>query len=133
MARFVSGKALGESGYTVRFHVTRSTDYGDRFKLFRITTPDLQTSNPEELYGITLKKADENFFEVVDLLPKSLTEKAGLKIGDFVTAIDVERLGLPNKRWAYLPAAILLALVVLMQLARQRRANGVAPTDATTE
>ena len=133
MARFVSGKALGESGYTVRFHVTRSTDYGDRFKLFRITTPDLQTRNSKALYGITLEKADENIFEVVDLLPKSLTEKAGLKIGDFVTAIDVERLGLPNKRWAYLPAAILLALVVLMQLARQRRANGVAPTDATTE
>ena len=133
MAHFVSGKALGEPGYTLRFHVTRSTDYGNRFKLFHITTPDVTARNSEKLYGITLEKADENVFEVVDQRPNSLTKKAGLEIGDFVTTIDVEKLGLPSKRWAYLPAAILFALVVLTQLARQRRTSGVTQAVTTTE
>ncbi|MFQ5763823.1 MAG: DUF3394 domain-containing protein, partial [Rhodospirillales bacterium] len=130
LTRFTSGEVMGEPGYTVRFHVTRSTDYGDRFKLFRIPTPDLKAADPDELYGLTLKKTGDGHFKVSDLLPKGLAEDGGLKIGDTVTGIDVEQVGMPSKRWAYLPAAILLLVVVLMQLAR-RRSGGGDPATAT--
>ncbi|HIN21470.1 MAG TPA: TRAP transporter fused permease subunit, partial [Rhodospirillales bacterium] len=46
-AKFVSGEASVTPGYTIRFHLTRSTDYGDRFKLYRVFTPDLKDTGLE--------------------------------------------------------------------------------------
>jgi TRAP transporter 4TM/12TM fusion protein len=121
METFVSGEVMGEPGYTVRFHVTRSTNYGDRFKLFRIPTPDLRVDNPGDLYGLSLEKAKDGRFAIVNLVPKGLAESGGIELGDFVTAVDVEQVGQPDKRWIYLPALGLLVLVAGLQFARRRR------------
>jgi TRAP transporter 4TM/12TM fusion protein len=121
---FVAGEATADAGYTVRFHVVRSTDYGDRFKLYRVATPDMAAAAPEELYGITLEPVEDDRYEVVDLAFSGLAEQAGLEIGDYVTEVDVEQVGQPPKYLVYPFGLALLGLVIVSQLARRRRAAG---------
>ena len=69
-AKFITGEVSGTPEYSVRFHLTRSTDYGDRFKLYRVFTPDLKDTGLEARYGIKMAPADDGRYEVTDLTPK---------------------------------------------------------------
>ena len=130
MKPFVAGEARARPGYSIRLHVVRQTDYGDRFKLYRLATPDIKADTLDELYGMTLEPADEGRYVVADLLPKGIAEQIGLEIDDMVEAVDVETVGQPAKEWVYPIALAILLLVLAMQLARRRREDGVA--DAAT-
>ncbi|MFQ5955608.1 MAG: DUF3394 domain-containing protein, partial [Kiloniellales bacterium] len=121
--RFVVGEVTAERGYTVRFHVVRSTDYGDRFKLYRVATPDMAAAGPDVLYGVTLEPLGDGSYEVVDLAFNGLAEQAGLELFDRVTTVDVEQVGQPPKQLIYPFGLALLGVVVLSQLLRRRRAQ----------
>lgn len=121
LERFVAGEVVAEPGYTVRFHVVRSTDYGDRFKLYRVATPDMPAAAPAELYGVTLQSLDDGGFEVTDLAFNGLAEQAGLELYDRVTEVDVEQVGQPPKELVYPFGLLLLGLVLASQLVRRRR------------
>ena len=96
-AKFITGEVSGTPEYSVRFHLTRSTDYGDRFRLYRVFTPNLIDTNPEARYGLTMAPAGEGRFEVTNLMPQGLAEQAGIEIGDYLTEFDEERVGQPPK------------------------------------
>ncbi|NQU60744.1 MAG: TRAP transporter fused permease subunit, partial [Rhodospirillales bacterium] len=100
-AKFVSGEASATPGYSVRFHLTRTTEYGDRFKLYRVFTPDLKDTGTEARYGIKMAPVDGGRFEVTDLTPKGVSEKVGIQIGDSITEVDVELVGQPPKELIY--------------------------------
>ena len=132
LGEFIGGEARAKPGYGVRFHVVRHTDYGDRFKLFRIGTPELVGADLEELYGVKLEASEGDSYEVADLMADGLAEQIGLELGDEVTAVDVEQAGLPAKEWVYPFALLLLALVIALQMVRWRRettAPAVAPRE----
>ena len=120
--RFVAGQVTGKPGYSVRFHVVRSTDYGDRFKLYRLATPDMPAAGPEEIYGVVLTPLEGDGYEVGELLPEGLAEQAGLRRFDQVTAIDEEQVGQPSKYLVYPFGLLLLGVVIGSQLIRRRRA-----------
>ena len=126
LEKFISGKAAATPGYTVRFHVVRSTDYGDRFKLFRVPTPDMAIADPEVRYGTKLEPAGDGRYEVINLDVGSLAEQAGIRIGDYVTEVDVEQFGQPPKEWIYLVGLALIGLVLLLQLPRWRASRETA-------
>lgn len=44
-----------------------------------------------------------------------------MAIGDIVTKVDFEKSGLPAKQWVYPIALLLLALIILGQLARRKK------------
>jgi TRAP transporter 4TM/12TM fusion protein len=132
LKQFVAGEATAEAGYTVRFHVVRSTNYGDRFKLYRVATPDM-AGGPQDLYGITLEPFEDDRYEVVDLAFSGLAEQAGLEIGDYVTEVDVEQVGQPPKQLVYPFGLALLAVVIGLQLARRRRAQGAEAVATGTD
>ncbi len=128
--KFAAGEVTAARGYTVRFHVVRSTDYGDRFKLYRVATPDMPAAGPEEIYGITLQPVEDDRYEFAKLASRGLAEQAGVKLGDFETDIDVEQVGLPPKQLVYPFGLALLGVVIASQLYRRRRtqaAVGAAP------
>ncbi len=132
--KFVTGEASAPPGYSVRFHVVRSTDYGDRFKLFRIATPDMRVTGPDELYGVKIARVEEGRYEVAELGFSGLAEQAGLKVGDTVTAVDFEQVGLPAKQLVYPFGLALLAGVFGLQMVRRRRlAPSEAPAAGTAE
>jgi TRAP transporter 4TM/12TM fusion protein len=116
--RFISGEATAGPGLDVRFHVIRETNYGDRFKLFRLPTPE--TAGPMGPYGVRLEK-DDNRHRVADLAMAGPAEQIGLQFGDYVTAVDVEVKGRPAKYWIYPIALAILGLVVGLQAIRWRR------------
>jgi TRAP transporter 4TM/12TM fusion protein len=124
LEKFVAGEAVAPAGYSVRFHVVRSTDYGDRFKLYRVATPDMVAAGPEELYGVMIEATEDRGYEVADLAPTGLAEQVGIEIGDTVTEVDVEQVGQPSRRWVYPFALALLGLIAGMQWMRRRRTLG---------
>ena len=124
-AKFVSGEASVTPGYSIRFHLTRSTDYGDRFRLYRGFTPNLIDTNPEARYGLTMAPAGEGRFEVTNLMPQGLAEQAGIEIGDYLTEFDEERVGQPPKEWIYPVGLALIGIVLGLQMIRRRRGQPV--------
>ena len=109
MDRFQAGEPVAEPGYSIRLHITRETDYGDRLKLYRIGTPEIAPDPEFGLYGMSMEKTDDGRLEVVDVLPLGLSEQVGVEFGDYVTEVDVEQVGLPSKRLTYPFALALLA------------------------
>lgn len=131
LERFVAGDSVAPPGYTVRFHVVRPTDYGDRFKLFRVGTPRLVGANNLERYGVALKRTEGNRYQVSELQPGGLTEQAGLQEGDYVVGVDVQQVGQPRKEWIYPLGLALLGIVVGTQYRRWRRQR-LSPAPAST-
>ncbi len=126
LGRFAAGEEAAPRGYTIRFHLVRSTNYGDRYKLYRMGTPDMAAAGPEVLYGLSILPAEDGDYEVVNLEFSGLAEQAGIKIGDTLTAVDVEQVGLPSKYLVYPFGVALLGLIIAMQLPRWRRQRPAA-------
>ncbi|MBK18477.1 MAG: C4-dicarboxylate ABC transporter [Rhodospirillaceae bacterium] len=116
--RAAKGDLTIEKGLAFRLHVVRETNYGDRFKLFRISAADKPGLKP---YGLELGALKDGRYPVTNVAFNSVAEKAGIRpYEDFVTSIDVEQLGRPAKEWIYPLALVALGLVVLTQLVRRR-------------
>ena len=119
VVQFTSGKAEIPAGRTVRLHVVRETDYGDRFKLFRLTAPD---KPGPAAYGVELDAEKDGRYPVANVAFNGMAEKAGVRpFEDYVTGIDVQQIGRPAKEWVYPISLAVLALVLINQLARRRR------------
>ena len=119
---FVSGEFTPDPGRQVRLHVTRETDYGERYKLFVLETPAEQAATPTETFGVGLEREEDGRYAVVDLAWNGMAEQAGIDWGDYVTDVDVEQTDLPPKELIYPAGLALLALVFFSQLIRGRRA-----------
>ncbi len=132
LEKFVAGEVSAKQAYTVRFHIVRTTDYGDRFKLYRLATPDMPAAGPGDYYGVTFKAAGDGRYEVDELAFKGLAEQAGVEVGDTLTEVDVEQLGQPSKMWVYPIGLALLGLVLLSQRPRWRRAKASEAAAAVT-
>jgi TRAP transporter 4TM/12TM fusion protein len=132
LKRFAAGEAAAKPGYSIRIHVVRSTDYGDRFRLYRIGTPELGPGGGYGLYGLKMKADEEGRYAVTELLPKGLAEQIGVEVGDFVTDVEVELVGQPARQWIYPFGLALLGVVIVLQLAGWRReASAVAAPPGT--
>ncbi|MGH6660354.1 MAG: TRAP transporter permease [Rhodospirillales bacterium] len=127
LAKFVSGETVAPPDAAIRFHVVRSTDYGDRYKLFRVTAPDDAKANTlEERYGLTVQRNDKGRYKVTNLVPNAAAERGGMKIGDAVTEIDVQQVDQPPKYLVYPFGLALLGVVIGLQMLRQRKRQPVA-------
>ena len=124
---FVAGEFRAEPGRHVRFHVTRETDYGERYKLFSLETPASLSVSPAEsptgIFGLALEREGDGRHAVVDLAFNGMAERAGIDWGDYVTGVDVEQVDLPPKGLVYPVGVALLALAGLSQYRRRRRAT----------
>ncbi|MBL4691383.1 MAG: DUF3394 domain-containing protein, partial [Rhodospirillales bacterium] len=125
-AKFVAGEVSGTPGYSVRFKLTRSTEYGDRFKLYRVFTPNIKDTSPEARYGISMAPVGDGRFEVTNLTPKGLADEVGIEIGDYLTEFDEERVGQPPKELIYPVGLVLIGIVLGLQLIRRRREQPVS-------
>ena len=128
---FASGEFTPEPGRSVRLHVTRETNYGERFKLFVLETPAAQAATPAATFGVGLAREDDGRYAVVDIAFEGLGEKAGIDWGDYVTGVDVEQVDLPPKELIYPAGLAVLGLVFFSQLMRGRRAARASPQQAS--
>lgn len=103
----------------VRLHVTRETEYGDRFKLFVLPRPDDAAAGSRPLAaraGATMEVETDGRLYVSNLDFTGPAEKAGVTFGDYITSIDVEQLDRPAKEWVYPFGLLVLAIVLMVQL-----------------
>jgi len=91
----------------VHIKVTRSTEYGDRYKLFVIEKGSFNKNYLLEDYGIRLSE-QEGKIKVDKIKWNSLAKKDGIQIGDFITEFKIENIDRPNKGIVYPFALILL-------------------------
>jgi TRAP transporter 4TM/12TM fusion protein len=120
LSRVITGDVSLPADRTVRLHITRNTDYGDRYKLYRVKSPaNGDTRHIGQVWGIELKAEADGRYSVANLAFMGLAEKAGVAFGDYVTDIDIEQVDRPPKEWVYPVMLLLLAVVVIGQ--RRRR------------
>ena len=89
--------------------ITRSSEYGERYKLFVIKKNTFENNFNLEEYGINLVKY-ENKILVDSLKLNSLAKQEGLVKGDFISEFKIENLDRPNKAIVY-PFAIFLLFI----------------------
>ncbi len=127
---FADGGFVAEPGQVVRFHMTRETAYGDRFKLFAMTTPEPAPGQFQGPFGMTLAQDDAGRWVVDSFAFGGPAETAGVDFNDVVTAIDTEIEGLPPPELIYPLGLALLGVVILAQRRRLRR---LSPGDPGTQ
>ena len=119
---FTQGQLVLEQGQQVRLHVTRHTDYGDRFKLFVFPAKLSGPFSADDL-GMHLAFEEQQGWVVQSLSYLSPAQAVGIDYYDTVTAIDVQSLDRPPREWAFVPAFVLIALVWLNQRRRRLKIN----------
>ncbi len=111
----------------VRLHVTRETEYGDRYKLFVIPPPEATVAKEQhfsERIGLTVELEADNRLYVSNTRFNGPAESAGVTFGDYITAVDVEQIGRPPKEWVYVIGFLLLGIVLFYQTIKKRRVDG---------
>ncbi len=129
LSAFAEGSEVAPPGRTVRLHVLRETDYGDRLKLLVARPDDEGTIWTVEQFGLMLEPAAgrEGAFEVLDLEFNGLGEQMGLTWGDYITEIDVSEPGRPAKALVYPFGLVAVGFVLVLQVARRRRLEAAQP------
>ena len=98
---------LYEEQRKIRLHVTRYTDYGERYKLFVIEKNSFDENFSLKDYGISL--VDQNGKTIIDTLDwKGEAKKNGLEMDDIITELKTENFDRPNKDVVYVFSLILL-------------------------
>jgi hypothetical protein len=92
-----------------RFKVTRTSNYGERYKLFVIRKNSFETEYTLEQYGMKLIK-EGNRVIVNTLQWNGEAKKSGFETGDYINEFNIENVDRPSKGIIY-PIAILLLLI----------------------
>ena len=116
---FTQGQLTLAEGQKVRLHITRHTNYGDRFKLFVFPANSAGPFTAEDL-GMSLAYEEQEGWVVESLGYLSPAEAVGIDYSDSVTSIDIESLDRPAREWAFVPAFVLIGLVWFNQRRRRR-------------
>ncbi len=98
-----------EKNREVHIKVTRSSEYGERYKLFVIEKNSFKEKFTLEKYGLNIIKK-ENKILVDNLKWNGLAKKSGFELDDLISEIKVENLDRPNKQIIY-PIALFLLLI----------------------
>lgn len=115
----------GVESEEVRLHITRETRYGDRFRLY-VFQREGDAPLSWSTLGISAEATDGGNIRVTDPGSMSRAEKAGLETGDIITRADRSVPGQPAKELMFIPALMLLALVLWWQ---RRRARAQPPAE----
>ena len=102
----------------LRLHVTRYTDYGERYKMFAFPIDSNTKASVLEISGLELERNDNNNFEVVNLTFMGPAEQKGMDFYDEVTRIEVSSLDRPAKEYVYLIGLFVLLLILYSQRRR---------------
>ena len=108
-----------EEKRNIRIHVTRNTEYGDRFKLFNFPTRKGEPFIIPDYLGIKLRTSEGGYF-VDQLTYNGLAKKAGLEIEDQITSTEISNLNPLGRVWGYGAGLLLLALIGFFQWRRWR-------------
>ena len=102
----------------IRLHVTRYTDYGERYKMFAFLVEPKTTTSVLQLTGIELEKNTSENYDVVNLDFMGPGEQKGMDFYDEVTKLEISSLDRPAKEIVYIFGLLILGLVLFNQRRR---------------
>ena len=112
-----------ETNRKLRLHITRYTDYGERYKLFVFPIEENLTVSLKELTGLELEKNANNLFEVTNIEFMGMAEEKGIDFYDEITKLEIDSIERPPKEYVYIFGITLLLLTLLSQIKRSRIPN----------
>ncbi len=124
----VSEFRAGVDADTVRLHITRETQYGDRFRLTVFQRDGEAPINMSDLGIQIAEREGELFVSGTSFLSKA--EQAGVQAGDRITVLDRSVAGQPAKEWVFIPALAILSLIVFWQRRRLRAQEQASQPEA---
>ena len=104
-----------EEGKLIRLHITRHTNYGERYKLFAFKIEEDTNKSIGETLGFKLAKRDDYSLEVSDLSFMGLAEKKGIEFYDEITKIEISNEQNIPKEYIYLLGFFFLLIVFYSQ------------------
>ena len=107
----------------VRLHVTRYTDYGERYKMFAFAVNPDQSISVSDLTGIDLLKNENGNYDVVNMQYLGEGERIGIQFYDEVTKLEISSIDRPAKEYIYLFGLLLLMLTLFLQKKRLKLSN----------
>jgi len=107
----------GVEAEEVRLHITRETRYGERFRLYVFQREGDAPLTWQSL-GVSVDATGEGSIRVTDPGFMSRAEEKGVERGDIITRVDRSVPGQPAKELMFIPALLLLALVIAWQRRR---------------
>ncbi|MEL6318398.1 MAG: TRAP transporter fused permease subunit, partial [Pseudomonadota bacterium] len=125
LAEAAAPEATLPADRTVRLHVTRYTEYGERYRLYTLAPEEGAGGDvpAAERLGVAFGPIEDGRAEITDVAFMGPAEKAGAFFGDEVTAVDIAAPAPMAKEWIYLPALLALALILAGQRAKSARAG----------
>tara|TARA_B100001964_G_scaffold86486_1_gene97424 strand:- start:79 stop:1227 length:1149 start_codon:yes stop_codon:yes gene_type:complete len=114
---------LYEEQRKIRLHVTRYTDYGERYKMFAFLVKPNTTISVLDLTGLELEKNDNNNYDVVNLSYMGVAETKGMQFYDEVTRMEISSLDRPKKEYVYIFGLFLLFLTIYSQRRQITKSN----------
>ncbi len=112
-----------KSGDSIRFHITRHTNYGPRYKLFTFPIETTTTKSILEIVQIEVNSSAEGKSEVSNLTFMGEGEKRGLNFYDEITGIDISGDIQPPKELIYILGLFLLTLTIISQKRHLKRSE----------
>jgi len=98
----------------MRIHITRSTPYGDRFRLYKFEVKAQKIIKLDDYLGFSLRR--ENGSYLIDQLRfDGRAKKQGIDFDDELTAIELSNQNHLNRNWGYVFGLLLLAFILFRQ------------------
>ncbi len=98
----------------MRIHITRSTPYGDRFRLYKFEVKAQKIIKLDDYLGFSLRR--ENGRYLIDQLRfDGRAKKQGIDFDDELTAIELSNQNHLNRNWGYVFGLLLLAFILFRQ------------------
>ncbi|WP_299210633.1 TRAP transporter permease [uncultured Tateyamaria sp.] len=120
LEQVLAGETSVLADQKVRLHVTRETEYGDRYKLFTATAGEA-SDDVLQAVGLSISPEEDGRFSVTDIAFNGAAEKLGITWGDYVTAVGLEQSGRMPKEIIYIFGLLAYVAVIMMQ--RRRLTN----------
>jgi len=118
-----SEQILYEEQRKVRLHVTRYTDYGERYKMFAFLVESNTTTSVLDLTGLELEKNNNGKYDVINLSYMGAAETKGMQFYDEVTRMEINSLDRPQKEYVYIFGLFLLFLTIYSQRRQMIKSN----------
>ena len=99
----------------IRIHITRYTDYGERYKLYVFIVKKGSLVSLKDITGLELESNNNGYADVVNMEFMGAAEKKGIQFYDEVTKVSISSLNRPDKEYIYIIGLFLLILVFYTQ------------------
>ena len=110
-----NSKIQYEEQRKIRLHVTRYTDYGERYKMFAFLVEPGASVSVLDLTGLELQKNESNNYDVINLIYMGAGEKKGIEFYDEITHMEISSVDRPKKEFVYFFGIFLLLLIIYLQ------------------